>query len=112
MLTLSYPIILNALGCKAIDSAAEVIQAIEKDISDWKLLGEELGISPTDLEQVNGDQHGEQSKLRETVRLWQRRVPEDKFCWEKLINTLKVMKEARLAKSISNQCGIKWKEEL
>ena len=101
---------LHALGCTVIDDYMKVIQDIEKDLSDWKLLGEELGIKPTVLDRINRDQHGERSKLRETVREWQRRVPEDEFCWEKLIDALKAMDEIRLAKNISKQYGITWKE--
>ena len=92
-----------SLGCTIIDDYMEVIRAIENDISKWKLLGEELGITSTELDQVDKDQHGEQNKLRETIRLWQRRTPKNEFCWEKLIDALKFMKEKRLAKSISDQ---------
>ena len=97
------------LGCTVIDSVTKVHRAIENDISDWKMLGEELGINPTELDRIGRDQHGEQSRLRETIRVWQDRVPEDEFCWEKLIDALKSMKMIRLAKSISNQHHIKWK---
>ena len=43
--------------------------------------------------------------------MWQSRVPEEMFCWEVLIDTLKLMKEIRLAKRISDKYRIKWKEE-
>ena len=88
----------------------KAIRAIENYISDWRLLGEELGITSTELNRVDKDQHKELSKLRETIRLWQRRVPKDEFCWERLIDALKLMKETRLAKSISNEYGIRWIE--
>ena len=84
----------------------KAIRVIENDISDWRLLGEELGITSTELNRVDKDQHRELSKLRETIRVWQRRVSKDEFCWERLIDALKLMKEISLAKSISNEYGI------
>ena len=99
------------LGCTVIANATQVHRAIENDISDWKMLGEELGINPTELDRIGRDQHGEQSRLRETIRVWQDRVPEDEFCWEKLIDALKSMKMIRVAKTISNQHHIKRKEQ-
>ena len=89
-----------------------MIRAIENDISDWRLLGEELGINPTELERINRDQHvyGERNKLRETIYVWQRGVRKDMFCWEKLIDALKSMNEISLAKQISDQYNIIWKE--
>ena len=107
---MSFSLALHALGCTVIDDVKKVFRAIENNISDWKLLGEELGINPPLLERINREQHGEQSKLRETIREWQKRVSEDEFCWEKLIDALKVMNEIRLAKSIAKQYGIKWKD--
>ena len=47
------------------------------------------------LNRIARDQHGEQSRLRETIRVWQDRVPEDEFCWEKLIDALTSMKMIR-----------------
>ena len=99
-----------ALGCTVINSDAEVFRAIENDISDWRRLGEELGITPTELDRIHRNQHREHSKLRETIREWKKGVHEDRFCWEKVIAALKAMKEIRKAKSISDQWNIKWKE--
>ena len=88
----------------------KVNQAVENHISDWRLLGEYLGINPTELDRINKDQDGEKSRLKATIFEWQRGVTEDAFCWEKLIDALKSMKEIRLAKRISEQYSIKWKE--
>ena len=107
---MSFSLAFHALGCTVIDDAKKVFRAIENEISDWKLLGEELGIKPTLLDRINREQQGEQSRLRETVREWQRGVPKNEFCWEKLIDALKVMNQIRLAESISKQYSIKWKE--
>ena len=81
----------------------EASHAIESDFSKWRLLGEELGITPTELNRIDREQDGELSKLRETIQEWWRGVPADKFCWEKLIAALQTLKKINLAERISKQ---------
>ena len=83
----------------------KVIRAIENNIYDWRLLGKKLGIKSIILDQIDMELsgHEEHYKLRETVREWQKRVPGYEFCWEKLIQALKMMNKIRLARMISDQ---------
>ena len=89
----------------------KVNHAIENDISDWRLLGEELGITSTVLDRITKDQHeyGDLHKLRATIREWKKGITEDAFCREKLIDALKLINQINLAERISKQY-IKWKE--
>ena len=91
----------DTVGCTRIQDVQQVFRAIENDIADWKRLGEELQISQVVLERIDAEQRGEENKLRKMIQVWSKNTPAEQFCWNKLIMALELMKEKRLAQTIS-----------
>ena len=86
-----------------------MIDALSNDISDWKYLGEELGLTSTTLDRIKLDQHNELHKLKETIRTWYQTNP-DNSCWEVVIRALTKMAMNRIAKVIADKQGLDWKQ--
>ena len=93
-------------GCVPVNEQSEVINAIEPYISDWRILGEELGLRPARLEAIDIDNRDTRHKLRATIRAWYNENPES--CWEHVIQALVNMNEKKLAKKIADDRGVDW----
>jgi len=63
-----------------------VINAIGPYISDWRILGEGLKLTPARLDAIDIDNTDTKHKLRATIHAWYDNTPES--CWEHVIHAL------------------------
>ena len=69
-----------------------------KTVTDWHLLGINLGLQTYELLQIERDHQGNERQKREMLDLWLRRTPD--AGWKDVVSALKEMKENRVAESI------------
>ena len=68
-----------------INEQKEVINAIGQHITDWRILGEELKLTPARLDGIDIDNRQNNHKLRATIQAWYDNTPES--CWEDVIHS-------------------------
>ncbi len=95
--------------CVLVHRPNEVINAVYKDISDWRWFGDELGVSNTYLDWIKSEEQRELQRLKKVVRMWYDHRPHG-ACWEEVVNAIKTMGKQRLAKNVADEHGLSWKE--
>ena len=70
-------------------------------ITEWQILGEELGVSRNKLEAIDADKKGVELKLRAVLEVWYDLQPHNP-CWETVTDALESMDKVRLASNIKN----------
>lgn len=93
-------------GCVLVNEQSEVIDAIGPYISDWRILGEGLKLTPARLDAIDIDNRDTKHKLRATIHAWYDNAPES--CWEHVIHALVNMDKKKLAKEIADDKGVDW----
>ena len=92
--------------CLEVSGSDEVINAIEQHITDWRILGEELKLTPARLDGIDIDNRHNNHKLRATIRAWYDNTPDS--CWEDVIQALMNMDKKKLASQITKEKQIEW----
>ena len=70
-------------------------------ITEWQILGEELGVPRNKLEAIEADKKGVELKLRAVLEAWYDLQPHNP-CWETVTDALESMDKVRLASNIKN----------
>ena len=97
--------------CNEIHDAKKLISAL-KDVSNWKELGSQLGMSGEQLDSIESDHEDVEMRKRAMLRTWfDHMAQQGKACWQRVVNALILMKQTNLAKKVAQQGGIFWVEE-
>ena len=94
--------------CLEVSGSDEVINTIEQHMTDWRIFGEELKLTPARLDGIDIDSRHNKHKLRATIRAWYDNTPVS--CWEHVIQALVNMDKKKLASQISKEKQIEWEQ--
>ena len=86
--------------CHEITNVKDLKDALST-ITEWQILGEELGVPRNKLEAIEADKKGVELKLRAVLEAWYDLQP-DNPCWETVTDALESMDKVRLASNIKN----------
>ena len=95
----------NLESCTGIHDARYLIANIVlRGLTDWKLLGEELGLEPYQLQEIPEDNRSYESRRRAMWRKWF--DGEEKACWERIITALVNLDEQNKAARLATSLGL------
>ena len=79
-----------------------------QDITSWRILAEDLGVSIATIDTIDEDYRKLEIKRREALRAWFKgsRQPQ----WRHVIRVLVKMRKIRTAKGIAKKYGCEWAE--
>jgi len=95
----------NLESCTRIRDAKHLIaNRVLKELTDWKLLGEELGLEQYRLQEIREDNQSYESRRRAMWRKWF--DGEEKACWERIITALINLDEQNRAARLAISLGL------
>ena len=95
----------NLESCTRIHDARYLIaNTVLKELTDWKLLGEELGLKQYQLQEIQEDNRYYESRRRAMWRKWF--DGEEKACWERIITALVNLDEQNKAARLATSLGL------
>jgi len=95
----------NLESCTRIPDARYLIaNTVLKELTDWKLLGEELGLEQYRLQEIQEDNRSYESRRRAMWRKWF--DGEEKACWERIITALVNLDEQNKAAGLATSLGL------
>lgn len=91
--------------CTEIDDASELIaNEVLQELTDWKLLGEELGLKQYQLYEIHEDNRLYENRRRAMWRKWF--DGEERGCWERIITALVNIRQRNRALRLAKNCGL------
>lgn len=95
----------NLESCTRIPNARHlIVNAVLKELTDWKLLGEELGLEQYRLQEIWEDNRSYESRRRAMWRKWF--DGEEKACWERILAALVNLDEQNRAARLATSLGL------
>ena len=95
----------NLESCTRIHDARHLTAStVLKELTDWKLLGEELGLEQYRLQEIQEDNRSYESRRRAMWRKWF--DGEEKACWERILAALVNLDEQNKAARLATSLGL------
>ena len=99
---------LCAAKCTEVKSL-KVVRDELKEISEWKIFGQDLGLDETLIDQIDKDEHTVEDKRRSVIKKWFK--GSEHSCWEDIVGALMGMKDVKLATHIAKKYGVDYQQD-